>query len=144
MVGELELRIGDRLRFWRIGYALLYLLAFFGSRWLGLEWTAHTLRRIGSWIPPRHSRKVQAADLENRLAQSYRRLPIPVRCLEQSLVTWFVLNTHGHPARMRIGMSLSPLQSHAWVEAEGKTYVGFAHIPDLKIIAEYPSWTVSS
>ena len=48
-------------------------------------------------------------------------LPLTVKCLPLSLVTWLVLHRHGIPADFRIGVprSVEDFEAHAWVEVRG-------------------------
>lgn len=53
------------------------------------------------------------------------RLPLSLRCLEQSLVARKLLHRAGHPATLRIGVKppsargVSPFEAHAWLEGPG-------------------------
>jgi hypothetical protein len=43
-----------------------------------------------------------------------------VMCLQRSAATAVLLRRHGWNAEMVIGMQLFPVQSHAWVEVDGR------------------------
>jgi hypothetical protein len=48
---------------------------------------------------------------------------VPSKCLDRSLVTWWILRRRGIPAVVRLGASSDPAQLmtfHAWVECEGE------------------------
>ena len=40
-------------------------------------------------------------------------------CLEQSLAIYLLLRRRGVPAELRLGVTPSPFQAHAWVEVDG-------------------------
>jgi hypothetical protein len=69
--------------------------------------------------------------------RGYRRLPLPMECLEQAIVTWYLLNVSGHDATLKIGAILTPLESHAWVEANGEIFGATPHLADMHVVAEY-------
>lgn len=56
-----------------------------------------------------------------------RYLPLAKNCLVEALVAHALLERHGHPASLRIGVSSNGdqrLRAHAWVESQGKVIVG--------------------
>ena len=54
-----------------------------------------------------------------RAAEHY--LPVRVSCLEESLVLWYLLQTQGIAAAIRIGVRkpAGTFEAHAWVEQDG-------------------------
>jgi hypothetical protein len=57
-----------------------------------------------------------------RLASRY--LP-GATCLPRALTTQFLLNRHGHPSRLCVGVSSAQkFEAHAWVECDGIVVVG--------------------
>ncbi len=57
-------------------------------------------------------------------------------CLTQALAAQVLLQREGYPAHLRLGVALekSKLQSHAWVESQGKIVIGgprFEHLTSL-------------
>lgn len=122
-------------------YAFLTTVSFFSTKLVGLERTIVLFKRIGGFylrVFPKRSREPEA--LYESVKKGYSWLPFAVRCLDQAVVTWFVLNINGHPATLKIGVTLSPLASHAWVELEGKIFVDSYWIPDMEVLASYPAW----
>lgn len=53
---------------------------------------------------------------------------------------WFALNRQGFPAEMKIGMTVTPMESHAWVECLGKVYVDIANLKDFHVLNSYGPW----
>ena len=123
-----------------IGFIILHLLAFLGTKLWGLEATVQSFKALGARLP-QMSRAQETPDVIWRRCQSsYRWLPFPVRCLDQSLVIWFALNRAGYQAEMKIGMTTTPLESHAWVVCNGKVYVDIANLADFHVLSTYPGW----
>lgn len=61
----------------------------------------------------------------------------PTTCLMDALTTWAMLERRGHPAGLRFGVRRNTaagrrLDSHAWVECDGRVVVG-----DTELLAEY-------
>lgn len=71
-------------------------------------------------------------------------LPLRIECLDQAIATWYVLNRHGHPAFLRIGMRLSPVAGHAWVMCNEQTFVRIPGMEDFTVVASYPPWSESA
>ena len=71
-------------------------------------------------------------------------LPLRIECLDQAIATWYVLNRHGHPAFLRIGMRLSPVAGHAWVMGNEQTFVRIPGMEDFTVVASYPPWSESA
>ncbi|MEZ4257777.1 MAG: lasso peptide biosynthesis B2 protein [Polyangiaceae bacterium] len=116
----------------------LLALSFVGTKVLGPERTAAAFRavakgkrRLRFWRAPRSLDDVRA-----RVERGYRFLPLPVECLDQAMVTWYLLNAEGHPATLRIGMKLSPFLGHAWVESRGEVLGAIPGIEDMAIVSE--------
>ena len=79
-------------------------------------------------------------EIERAVSKSYSALPLAIRCFDQATVTWYLLNLNGHAAEMKIGVTLAPFMSHAWVELGEKRYVNSVFIPDMEVVATYPAW----
>ena len=130
-------------------YPVLFAISFFGTKLVGLDRTLNAFQEIGMkialvkkiipWSMPTKS----IDNLEKRIARSYRFIPLPIQCLDQAVVGWYLLNIHGYAANLKIGLSLTPLRSHAWVEVENWILGDTAGISDLKVVAEYLPWTRS-
>jgi Transglutaminase-like superfamily len=126
-----------------ITYPFLFGASFFGTKLVGLKDTVRAFEKVG-----RYQRKIKwpfssppsVEALEKKIARGYALVPLPIQCLDQSLVTWYLFNLHGHPANLKIGVSLTPLRSHAWVETEGKISGDVPGLADLRVVAEYQSW----
>ncbi|MBK6694882.1 MAG: lasso peptide biosynthesis B2 protein [Myxococcales bacterium] len=122
--------------------AHLFLLSLAGTRWLGPERTAELLRRLGTarrrvGLAGRHNTKEA---VRARVLQALRRVPLPIECLDQALVTWYLLNLKGHPATLKIGMRLSPVIGHAWVDADGTLFGEIPGLEDFAIVNELLPW----
>jgi len=128
----------------RITYPCLYGLSYLGTRFVGLEPTVGTFKKIGTRLRKLGlAKSCSAAEIRARLVDSFDLLPVPVRCLDQAIVAWHVLNLHGHDADFKIGVTLAPFASHAWVELGEEKFVDFVFIPDMEVVAEYHSWTAA-
>jgi len=82
-------------------------------------------------------------DLAARAIQGMQMLPLRIECLDQAIATWFVLNRHGHPASLQIGMRLSPVSGHAWVTCNEQAFVRTPGMEDFTVVASYPPWETS-
>lgn len=120
----------------------LFLCAYLGIRHAGPEWTIQAFRTWGErfrrFTPPVFHYEPQS--MEAKMERSYRFLPFPVRCFEQSIVSWFCLNLSGRAASILVGLELSPLMAHAWVKCEGELLVAIPRVGDLRVMAEYGPW----
>lgn len=121
-------------------YGLLHLCAFLGTKFWGLESTVQAFKTWGMKIPVRGLTKGSPDTIWRSCQASYRWLPFPIRCLDQSIVIWFALNRQGFPAEMKIGMTVTPMESHAWVECLGKVYVDIANLKDFHVLNSYGPW----
>ncbi|NBX92503.1 MAG: lasso peptide biosynthesis B2 protein [Proteobacteria bacterium] len=125
-----------------MNYAILYVASFLSTKFLGLDRTITLVR----WVGLKFKRFTKCSDspqvLEERLQRALEKVPLAAKCLDQAVVTWYVLNLHGHPAILRIGISLTPLESHAWVAVNDQIFVDTYNIPDLKVVAEYGAWII--
>ncbi len=107
---------------WLVIRAFLWLttmdlaLRAFGLRWVvaharhieGREADAYTMHRAR-----RYARRIGAAA---------RRHPLPVACLQRSLVLHYWLRADGVPSEFRIGVRKEDgvLKAHAWIEIDGR------------------------
>jgi hypothetical protein len=125
-----------------VGFIFLHLLAFLGTKLWGLESTVRSFQGFGQRLPRLGKARSRSPDLIWESCQrSYRWLPFPVRCLDQSIVIWFALNRAGYQAEMKIGMTVTPMESHAWVVCGGKVYVDIQNLVDFYVLSTYPAWT---
>lgn len=121
-------------------YTCVYIFSFFGTKYLGLERTILAFRKIGLLLRKRFRFNQSVETIENRLERSLHKIPLSIKCLDQAVAAWFWLNLNGHPASLKIGLSLTPLESHAWVALSDRIFVRSTSIPDLKVVAEYGAW----
>lgn len=119
--------------------ALWMVVSFIGTRTLGPQRTADGLRRLGA-VLRRVSRRRSHQQILMSVHRSLRFLPLPVECLDQAMATWFLLNRAGHAATLRIGMSITPLSQHAWVESADQIFLGIPNLADMTVIGEIPAW----
>jgi hypothetical protein len=117
----------------------LLCLSYLSNKTLGLERTAMGLKSLGLRLPAMRI-SLTAAEGALRVERAMRKLPLGIECLEQAMVTWYVLNRHGHPAELAIGMKLSPLAGHAWVRCGDETFVWMPGIEDFTVVARYGTW----
>lgn len=125
----------------RFSYPLLFGLSYVGTRYFGLEKTVLAFQKVGTEL--RRLPVFGAIDdekIQEDLFKSYSSLPLAIRCLDQAVVTWYLLNLHGHRAEMKIGVNITPFMSHAWVELDDKKFVDSVYIPDMEVVANYPAW----
>jgi hypothetical protein len=123
-----------------MSYSILYLLSFFSSKFLGLDRTTLFFKTLGRFLQTFHSFSNDPKRISADLKRGLKYVPFAAKCLDQAIVAWFILNLHGHQAILKIGLSLSPIESHAWVEADNEIFVDTYNIPDLTVVAEYPAW----
>lgn len=118
--------------------AHLLLLAFAGTKYLGPEKTTEAFKRLASArrLLRLDGRARSREQVKRRIERGLRWLPLPVECLDQAIVTWYLMNLKGHPATLRIGMRLSPMFGHAWVESNGEIFGGVPGIEDMAIVSE--------
>ncbi|MDQ4102644.1 MAG: lasso peptide biosynthesis B2 protein, partial [Actinomycetota bacterium] len=83
-----------------------------------LDRTSRRHRPSTSTAPVNDARAVAAmVSIASRLGV------VPSKCLDRSLVTWWMLRRRGIPAVVRLGASSDPAQRmmfHAWVECKGE------------------------
>ena len=111
-------------------YSLLYTLSFLSTKFLGLERTTKYFRALGQFLRRLNTFDETPDILEKRLASGLERVPLAAKCLDQAVVAWYVLNLHGHPAILKIGISLTPLESHAWVDLNHQIFVDTYNLTD--------------
>lgn len=124
-----------------VPFPLLFSAAFVGVKFVGLEDTVKAFARIGalqSKLP--RLRRPSLDQLETRLQKGFSRVPFPLQCLEQALVTWYVLNLHDHPAELEIGLSLTPLASHAWVQVGPRVFGDVPGLRNMTVVSRYQAW----
>lgn len=119
---------------------LVLCLSHFSTKLLGLDRTVTFFRWLGHVSKLRCS-GLTAEELADQAIRGMQLLPLRVECLDQAIATWFVLNRHGHPAYLRIGMRLTPLSGHAWVSCKEQTFVHTPGMEDFTIVASYPPWS---
>lgn len=121
-------------------YAVLYTFSFLGSKYLGIDRTLHFFRTLGITLRKIFRFETSPEEVESQLQKGLRWVPFAAKCLDQAIVSWYALNLNGHRAVLRIGLSITPLESHAWVALGEKIFVDTYNIQDLKVVAEYPAW----
>lgn len=121
--------------------AILLSLSFAGTKLLGPERTARAFTVAGKLARrvPRVTRPTPR-QIAERVQRGLDLLPLPVECLDQAMVTWYQLNVRGHAATLKIGMKLSPLSGHAWVESGAEVFVTTPGIEDYTVMAEFAPW----
>lgn len=104
---------------------LLIPLVVIGLRIAGYTRVAAALNRTNRW--PRSSTRtapVEDARAVAAMVSTASRLSfVPSRCLDRSLVTWWMLRRRGIPAVVRLGAGRGSdrrMAFHAWVECEGE------------------------
>lgn len=117
---------------------LLYCLTFLSSKFLGIERTTQNLKRTALFARRFKQTRLSADNIAEQLQKSLTRVPFATKCLDQALVAWFYLNLNRHPATLKIGLSITPLESHAWVVSENRIFVDTYNLADLTVVAEYP------
>jgi hypothetical protein len=60
--------------------------------------------------------------------------------LDQAIVIWYALNRAGYQAELKIGMTITPMESHAWVVCGDKVYVDIQNLVDFHVLSTYPAW----
>jgi hypothetical protein len=119
-------------------------LSHFSTRLFGIDRTVTFFRWLGRVGGLGRSSTATAEDLAGRALRGMQLLPLRIECLDQAIATWYVLNRHGHPASLRIGMRLSPLSGHAWVICNEQTFVRTPGMEDFTVVASYPPWLETS
>ncbi len=122
--------------------ALLLGLSFASTKLLGPDRTARAFEALGRARVRvgLRGRRRDSQEVARRVQRGLDFLPLPAECLDQAMVTWYLLNTKGHPATLRIGMKLSPLSGHAWVVCGEETFVTVPGLEDFAVVAEFPPW----
>jgi hypothetical protein len=118
-------------------------LSHLSTRLFGIDRTVIFFRWLGRVCGAGRASGATASDLADRAIRGMQLLPLRVECLDQAIATWYVLNRHGHPAFLRIGMRLSPVSGHAWVMCNEQTFVRTPGMEDFTVVASYPPWSES-
>lgn len=124
--------------------ASILCLSHFSTKLFGIDRTINFFRWLGRARGPVRSPDATAEDLAGRAIRGMQLLPLRIECLDQAVATWYVLNRHGHPAFLRIGMRLSPLSGHAWVICNEQTFIKTPGMEDFTVVASYPPWPETS
>ncbi len=120
--------------------ASILCFSHFSTKLFGIDRTITLFRWLGRARGPGRSPEATAKDLADRAIRGMQLLPLRIECLDQAVATWYVLNRHGHPASLRIGMRLSPLSGHAWVTCKEQTFIDTPGMEDFTVVASYPPW----
>jgi hypothetical protein len=120
--------------------ASILCLSHFSTKLFGIDRTITLFRWLGRVRGSARSTDAKAEDLAGRAIRGMQLLPLRIECLDQAVATWYVLNRHGHPASLRIGMRLSPLSGHAWVMCNEQTFIWTPGMEDFTVVASYPPW----
>jgi hypothetical protein len=97
----------------------------FSLRVRGFNKTREGLRRRLSPASPRETTAEGAAETVQKTCQMVKSAArhgiVRPPCLVESLALWYLLESQGIPARLRIGVRKLPekFEAHAWVEYEG-------------------------
>lgn len=119
---------------------ILYLMSFLSTKFLGLDRSILFFQKVGFFLN-RFSTPHRSIDsLSSDLSRWLHRVPFAVKCLDQAVVAWYALNRNSHPATLKIGISITPIESHAWVECGDHILVNTYNLADLSVVAEYPPW----
>ncbi len=86
----------------------------------------------GLYLPPQSRLRISEAEKIARFASLAVTVPVRWgRCLQQSLITWRLLNGYGIPSRLYIGINRNdPDQGHVWVARTGVSERAFAEAGD--------------
>lgn len=94
-------------------------------RALGFFRTARLFKRLASRLGCTRLARLSDADPDvfSRRVEALTAHPLarPTQCTTHSIALQFVLEQHGHPAEIRLGVQnlLGGLRAHAWVETSG-------------------------
>ena len=122
--------------------SFLFIVSFVGTKFCGLDRTISLFRSIGKiqrHTPLRRSSR-SLEQLRKQIQRGYAFLPLPIQCLDQAIVSWYLLNLNNYPASLKIGVSLAPFYSHAWTETGKEIFGDIARLADFHVVAEYPSF----
>lgn len=119
-------------------------LSYVSTKLFGLDRTVNVFRGLGRLLGSKRSATVSAEDLADRAVRGMHLLPLRIECLDQAIATWYVLNRHGYPASLKIGMRLSPVSGHAWVTCSDQTFVRTPGMEDFTVVASYAPWSDKS
>lgn len=122
--------------------APLLCLSYACTKAFGLDRTVTMFRRLGRSRPSSPPRD-RASDHADRVVRGMQFLPLRIECLDQAIVTWYLMNRHGHPAALNIGMRLTPVSGHAWVTCGHDVFIRIPGIEDFTVVATYPPWSDS-
>ena len=114
-------------------------LSHFSTKIFGIDRTVNFFRWLGGIFKPSPS-DATAEHLADSAIRGMQLLPLRIECLDQAIATWYVLNRHGHPASLQIGMRLSPVSGHAWVMCNEQSFVKMPGMEDFTVVASYPPW----
>lgn len=116
----------------------LLLLSLASTKLLGPERTCDLFRKVGRVRRVLHlgGRRASHEDVRRRVSRGLAVLPLPIECLDQAVVTWYLLNVKGHAATLKVGMKLSPLLGHAWVESGEDVFGAIPGMEDMAVVSE--------
>ena len=120
--------------------SLLYFISFVMTKFLGIDRTLTFFKRMGTFLMKLPQKHKSLEQIENELQRGLRLVPVAAKCLDQAVVAWTVLNFYRYPAVFRIGVSLSPVESHAWVTVGDRVFVDTYNLADLSVVAQYSDW----
>lgn len=119
--------------------APLLCLSYLSTKMLGLDRTVSLFERMGK-MRRRATDDGPAQRHADRVTRGMQLLPLRIECLDQAIVTWYLLNRHGHPASLNIGMRLTPVSGHAWVVCDRDVFVHTPGLEDFTVVATYAPW----
>lgn len=96
--------------------------------WVKILLMTRGLVGAASWIRARTASVPQASDpdivtvtqVERAVAMAGAMYPGRAKCLEQSLVLYYLLRSQGVGVNCRLGVQPFPFQAHAWIEYRGE------------------------
>ena len=110
-----------------------------GVRFLGFFRTARLFKRIAGLTRISGLAKLSKAspiDLCQLVeTQTTNPLALPTQCMTHAIALQFLLEQHGHPSEIRLGVQnlIGGLRAHAWVESSGQELasnpVGCRYVP---------------
>lgn len=120
--------------------SVLYFISFLLTKFVGIDRTLKLFQFLGTRLRKMPHSPKSMDQIEQDLLRSLQVVPVAAKCLDQAVIAWTLLNFYGYPAIFRIGISLSPVESHAWVVVKERVFVDTYNLADLRVVAEYSYW----
>lgn len=107
----------------------------------GFRWTLRWARRDTDLVLDTPLADIESARRVARsVAAAAAILPGRLRCLEQSLALYALLQRHGIPSHLRIGVQPHGMTAHAWVECHAEPVNEFGEL--LRKLVAFPEIAV--